>query len=370
MKKIAFLLCAVAMLASMTSCHKSHDASPNLTPVVIDESRTLIVTVNTPSDITYGGKTYYNVLKAIFPKTADKGKLTITPRSDKYYEQDAMDIDFYDKLTLAVDVQLVRKPTNLVSQEDAKNGTPVTNDNENQNTTGVTAVLLLPEGTDITGNTTDPISITVFEPAETVLQPVDEGAALEANVLVIRVEPAGATFSRPARASMNIANSTGYDIVCIGPDGQTIPMTDQGNDNWNVDLTGAGDWNVYLQAEVTNIVDGAETFSGTSPVQYGDNTISYPVKAGGKELTTVNNELVSTFIEKEFGVYYEGTKDATFTSDGAGTAVWRVTQPYQDITMVSGDKTFVVRVYGEPVFEIVETLEPEQSGHSGGTLHS
>jgi hypothetical protein len=145
-----------------------------------------------------------------------------------------MDIDFYDKLTLQVNVKLAKKPVGKVTQEDAKKGKPVVNDPDNQQLTGVKATFTLPDGTEIAGNTTDPISITVFEPAETVLEPVGVGDELEANVLVIRVEPTGARFSTPVPLIVTIRNSTGFDIVCVRPDGTTAQMTDLGNDTWQI----------------------------------------------------------------------------------------------------------------------------------------
>ena len=366
MKKIAFLLCAAALLGTMTSCHKSHDSKPTVSPVVLDESRTLIVNVNTPCDITYGGVTYRNVTKAVFQRTVAQGKLTITPRSDQYYAQDAMDIDFYDKLTLQVNVKLAKKPVGKVTQEDAKKGKPVVNDPDNQQLTGVKATFTLPDGTEITGNTTDPISITVFEPAETVLEPVGMGDELEANVLVIRVEPTGARFSTPVPLIVTIRNSTGFDIVCVSPDGTTAQTTDLGNDTWQILLPYGTDWECFLKADVVEIVEGSETVTGTTDIVAGENIVNYPVKAGGKETTNTNCPLVTTFVDKEFGVYTETTKPATFTSDAAGSATWRVTQPYQDITLKSNNRTFVVRVYLEPTFEIVATSEDAQPGHSGG----
>ena len=367
MKKIAFLLCAAALLGTMTSCHKSHDSKPTVSPAILDETRTLIVNVNTPCDITYGGVTFRNVTKAVFERTSAKGKLTVTPRSNQFYAQDAMDIDFYDKLTLQVNVKLAKKPLNKISQDDAKKGKPVVNDPDNQNSTGVVASFTLPDGIDITGNTTDPLAITVFEPAETVLEPVGMGDELEANVLVIRVEPAGAVFSTPIPVVVNIKNSTGFDIVCVSADGtKNVTMKDLGNDNWELYLPNGTDWECLLKAEVVSSVEGNEYVTGTTNIVAGENTINYPVKAGGKETSNTNCALVTTFVEKEFGAYVERNKPATFTSDAPGSATWRVTQPYRDITLKSNNRTFVVRVYGEPVFEIVATSEDAQPGHSGG----
>ena len=114
------------------------------------------------------------------------------------------------------------------------------------------------------------------------------------------------------------------------------------------------------------IVNGVEYVNGTTDIVAGENIVNYPVKAGGKETTNTNCPLVTTFVDKEFGVYTETTKPATFTSDATGSATWRVTQPYQDITLKSNNRTFVVRVYLEPTFEIVATSEDAQPGHSGG----
>ena len=340
----------------------------DVSPVVLDESRTLIVNVNTPCDITYGGVTYRNVMKAVFQRTVAQGKLTITPRSDQYYPQDAMDIDFYDKLTLQVNVKLAKKPVGKVTQEDAKKGKPVVNDPDNQQLTGVKATFTLPDGIEITGNTTDPFSITVFEPAKTVLEPISY--ELEANVFGIRMESTG--VSTPVPLIVTIRPSTGFDIVCVSADGTTtLTMVDLGNDNWEVFIPYATDWECFLKACVVDIFESVEYVNGTTDIVAGENIVNYPVKAGGKETTNTICPLVTTFVEKEFGVYTETTKPATFTSDAAGSATWRVTQPYQDITLKSNNRTFVVRVYGEPTFEIVATSKDSQPGSyiNYATLH-
>ena len=196
------------MLGLTTSCHRSTESAPNVTPVVVDQTRTLVVTTNTPADITYQGKTFSNVTRAVFEQTTAQGKLKITPKSDQYYDQEEMAVDFYDKLLLAIDVQLVKKPANEVSQEDAKNGQEVNNDPENQNVTGTKATINVPPTIVITGNTTSPFSITTFVPAETKLQSTSLWDELEANVLVIRCNPAGAVSSEPVLVTLGMDNSS------------------------------------------------------------------------------------------------------------------------------------------------------------------
>ena len=369
MKKIAFLLCAAAMLGTMTSCHRATDDAPNVSPVVVDKSRTLFVTTNTPADITYEGKTVSNTTRAVFEQTAAQGRLKITPRSSQYFDQDEMAVDFYDKLTLAIDVQLVKKSSIEVSQEDAKNGQIVINDLENQNATGTVATISVSPTTNITGNTTDPFCITTFVPAETVLESTEKGAEVEANVLVIRCTPDGAKFSEPVDVTLSIDNSSGFDISCVLEDGsESLPMTDLGNDQWQVSIPHFSDWYNILNAIVTETSVGEEVTTGTCTLVAGQNTVPFKVKSGAFEITSLSCVLVTTFIQKKFGVYFESTKNATFTSDAAGTATWRVTQPYKDVTLTSNIKVFQARVYDEPIFEIIDT-QSGQGGHSGGSIN-
>lgn len=366
MKRIVLFICAATMLGTMTSCHRSSDASPDVTPIVIDKSRTLVVTTNTAADITYEGKTYSNVTSATFENTAAQGKLKITPCSSEYYDQEEMVVDFYDQLLLSIDVQLVKKPSIVVSQDDAKSGTEVVNDNENQSATQAVATISVDPETEISGNTDDGFSITTFVPAETVLESTEKEQEVEANVLVIRCTPDNAVFSKPVAVTLGIENSAGFDIDCVSEDGtETLPMTDIGNNQWAVSIPHFSDWFNFLKAIVTETNEGSEVTTGTTAIKAGANTIPYRVKAGAVETSSMRCVLVTTFIQKKFGVYFETKRNATFSSSGDGTATWRVTQPYKDVTLKSNIRIFNARVYGEPVFEIIST----QTGHSGGSMN-
>ena len=369
MKKLFSILCVGAMLVLTTSCHRSYEGVPNLSPVVVDKTRTLVVTTNTPADITYGGKTVPNVTSVVFQQTAAQGKLKITPMSDQYYDQEEMAVDFYDKLTLSIEVQLVKKPTVEVSQDDAKGGQEVNNDLENQDATGTVATISVPPTTVITGNTTDPFSITTFVPAETVLESTEQGDEVEANVLVVRCNPDGASFSEPVSVTLGIENSTGFDIECVSEDGtESLPMTDLGDDKWQVSIPHFSDWFNRLKAVVIETSESEEVTTGTSAIAAGQNVIPYKVKSGAVEVSTLKCLLVTTFINKKFGGYLETTKNASFSSAAPGSATWRVTQPYKDVTLISNIIEFKARVYGEPVFEIIST-QSDQGGHSGGSVN-
>ena len=75
-----------------------------------------------------------------------------------------------------------------------------------------------------------------------------------------------------------------------------------------------------------------------------------------RETSSLRCLLVTTFIKKKFGTYLETTKKATFTSDARGTATWRLTQPYKDVTLTSKKKVFKVHVYTEVPLEDIQPL--------------
>ena len=176
-------------------------------------------------------------------------------------------------------------------------------------------------------------------------------------------------FSEPVTVTLGISHSSGFDINCVSEDGtETLEMKDLGNDQWQVSIPHFSDWFNMLKAKITEIVEGSEVTTGTSHIVEGQNKISYQVKAGAVETSSLRCVLVTTFIQKKFGTYFVTTKNATFSSDAPGTASWRVTQPYKDITLTSNIMVFKARVYGEPVFEIVSTSS-DQGGHSGGSVN-
>lgn len=367
MKKLLFMLCASALMGIFSSCHSASSDTMKFSPVVIDQSRLLVVTVNTPSNITYDGKTVNNVTFATFKRASAKGNLMIKAVSDEYYDQEDMPIDFYNKLLLAVNVKLVKKPTILVSQADALNGVVVTNDKENQESTHITAMLSVKPGTIISGNTTDPFTITTYFPAETILESTNENDSVEANVLGIRCTPDGAVFSEPVSVTLTIPNSTGFDIVCrfSGDETEEVPMEDLRNDKWLVMLSHFSDWYDYLQAVVIAVVPNQEISTGTMMVKAGLNVVPFKVKSGAVETSDTQCDLVTVFLEKKYGVYYETTRDASFTSNADGMVNYRIVQSYYDVTLQSNERVFTARVYDDAIFEILNGQGTDE-GHSGG----
>ena len=369
MKKIAFLVCAATMLLTMTSCHKSSDPVPNLSPVVVDNARTLFIISNVPADITYAGVTVKNTSFATFRDAAAKGNLTITPISDEYLGQEEQPVDFNDRRYLAINVKLVKKPSLFVSQDDAVNGTVVTNDVPNQYATGVKAAISLSDGTSITGNTTDPFSVVLYVPAKTIVPTLENGSQLWVDVLDAICTPDGAKFSKPVNMTLTIPNSSGYNMRMHDSknEAETVAMTYNGDDTWSVGLNHFSEYDFRMPIEVKAITRGEEYFSGTADIKAGSNVIPFKVKTGAV-VTSASDyiELVTTVIESIAGAYMEFTNEATFTSDAPGIANYRVTQYYADLIGSIEGIQLSARFYYDATIDITSVLPAGQEGHSGG----
>ena len=368
MKKIAFMLCAAAVLGAMSSCTSDSEATYKVTPTASNESRVLMVTSNAPAIFTYGDKTVSGSTTATFENVPEKGTLTIKPISTDYFGQEKVDVVFNGNKTIALDVQLAKKPTIEVSQQDMMKGKIVTNDVENQEMTGVMASIAVPSTTTITGNTTSPFSISTFVPTEAgdwMTRGDDDG---EAGVLVMRCAADGAKFSDPVIVTLDIPESDGLDLTCVSEDGtEVLAMAEAGNGKRQVKLSHFSDWTVVMKATAEDVVTRAdqtvEVTTMTITIKPGDNTITYQSKTGAVWTGGTKNTTVTNYLKNKVGKYVVSTKTENYpNTTGATKLTYRVIQPYQDKSYTSGSARFTARVYSEAHIEI----EVPQGGHSGG----
>lgn len=367
MKKIAFMLCAAALLGTMSSCSSDSDRTISLTKVETEMTRTLMVSSNTLADFTYGGQTVSNVTSATFENAPEKGTLTITPITDEYYAQEPITVDFSGKSVVALDVQIAKKPTIEVSQDDMKNGQVVTNDPENQELTGVTASIAVPAETVISGNTTSPFSIVTFVPTEGdhwVTRGENDG---EASVLVMRCAADGAKFSEPVTVTLDIPESDGLDLFCMSEDGkEMLPLTELGGGKRSVKLSHFSDWITVMKAteesSATRGTPGEEITTLTASVTVGENTITYQSKTGAVQTGGTKSTTVTNYLKTKVGKYVVTNKTETYIADAPGTITYRVIQYYEDCSYKSGSAKFTARVYKGAEVKI----DVAQGGHSGG----
>lgn len=368
MKKIAFMLCAAAVLGAMSSCTSDPEATYEVIPASGNESRVLTVTSNVPAVFTYGDKTVSGTTTATFENVPEKGTLTINSVSADYFGQKKVDVVFNGNKTIALDVQLAKKPTIEVSQQDMMKGKVVTNDAENQEMTGVKASIAVPSTTTITGNTTSPFSISTFVPTEAgswMTRGDDDG---EAGVLVMRCAADGAKFSDPVIVTLDIPESDGLDLTCVSEDGkEVLDMTEAGSGKRQVKLSHFSDWTVVMKATASDVVTRAdqtvEVTTMTITINPGDNTITYQSKTGAVWTGGTKNTTVTNYLKNKVGKYVVTNKTQDYyNTTGATKLTYRVIQPYQDKSYKSGTAKFTARVYSEAYIEI----EVPQGGHSGG----
>lgn len=369
MKKIAFLLCAAALLGTMSSCTSDADQTVKLTKVGTAEmTRTLVVTSNTLANFTFSGQTVSNATSATFENAPEKGTLTVTPASADYFEQNAIAVDFTDRQVVALDVQIAKRPSIEVSQEDMKNGRVVSNDAENQALTGVTASIAVPAQTTITGNTSSPFSIVTFVPVDGDQRITRaDGNDGDANVLVMRCAADGAKFSEPVTVTLDIPESDGLDLYCMSEDGkEVLPLAEVGGNKREVKLSHFSDWITVMRATevkaVTRGTPGEEISTFTISVKAGNNTVSYQSKTGAVWTGGTKSTVVTNYLKTKVGKYVVSTKTDIYTADAPGTVTYRVIQPYEDCSYTSGSAKFTARVYSPAHVE----FDQPQGGHSGG----
>ena len=367
MKKIAFLMCAAAVLGTMSSCSSDSEETAQVIQSVGEVTRTLVVNANTPSNITFDGKTVANVTTATFENVAQKGILKVVPLSSEFYAQEESLIDFTDKKTIAMDVMMAKKPTIEVSQADMLNGQVVFNDQENQEVMGVKASIAVPSNTVISGNTWSPFSITTFVPTDNVVSyPTRAESQSEANVLTLRCAADGAEFSIPVDVMLEIENSDGYDLEIVSADGtERYAMTEIGGDRRLMKLPHFSDWNVVMKvtevSKMTRAGDtGTETSTFTVAIKKGTNTITYQSKTGAVQTGGKKSTVVTNYLKKTYGTYAVTNKSFKYTADKAGTLTYTVTQPYTDYTGLKSGKNEFNAHSPSPI---------EQGGHSGGSGH-
>ena len=377
MKKIAFLMCAAAVLGTMSSCSSDSEDTAQVIESVGEVTRTLVINTNTLSNITFEGKTVVNVTTATFENVSQKGILKVVPLSSDYFVQEETLIDFTDRNTIAMDVVMAKKPTIEVSQADMLNGQVVFNDQENQEVMGARASISVPSNTVISGNTWSPFSITTFVPTDDVMNYATRAdGQSETNVLTLRCAADGAEFSIPVDVMLEIENSDGFDLEIVSADGtERYAMTEIGGDRRLMKLPHFSDWNVVMKVtDVTKMTraageSGVEETTKTVAVKAGDNTISYQVKSGALWQSGTKSTLVTNYLKKNYGTYAVTTKKYTYHADAAGTVTYKVSQPWEDKELQSGKAKFVARIYDTAglVPEIVDESNVQQGGHSGGS---
>ena len=240
----------------------------------------------------------------------------------------------------------------------------------------IDANMTIPAGVEVSGNTTDPFSVTAYESTPSIVDADDleVGKPLttseeESKVMVLSCTPSGATFSEPITLKVFVGTELAGETIEVENNGEKLSgvVGIDGNVEFKVDHF--SDWNVLFIPIVAKIDKGKETLftqSGVS-VSRGENTYKFTKHAGVNYSAT---GLLGMFINTMFGE--SGTTlddEGSFMASDSGTATIKVVQYYTEYTFHYGLFTvFTARVWGGTVSTIdIVGGGSGSNDHSGGS---
>ena len=370
MKKFKFLSAMAALLVAgaMVSCTSSDD--PVIKPIISglttgEITYKVTVTSNVETKFTFNGETKTGKT-AEFEVNASNYTAALTAKAepvDPAYslgEKNAKVAFSTEKQTALVEFNFVKPSTETKSQAEMKAGATVANDAENQEAAGVPVTISVPEGTVITGNTTDPFSVTAYQvPASQETAEIKKNQAVSADIYTFDCKPDGAAFDKDLTLKVNLGKEAAGLMVAV-------------NDvNYIVDNDGFVEFKakhfstitITIFGKIVSFTDGKKTISSNSiDLKAGENVFSYTMNKG---IETSETGVGLFILSSVFGDVHMDVVEETgsFNSTAAGTATLTVEQKYIDVTVQSNTRTFSARVWGE----VVATVTPADGpSHSGG----
>jgi hypothetical protein len=366
MKNFKFLIpvaafCAVSVL---TSCS---DESSSVAKKTVDVAANyeLTLTSNVDAQFVVEGQAMQTGTTATFTDITDKSvKVTVTATDASYAiptNSQTMTVNFSDKnASNVVDFTFAKVSANQVAQNDAK-GNIVTNDAENASAFS-TVSIMVPENVAITGNTTDPFSVTAYEPTEEVSEVVN-GSETTADVALMAMQctPHNGQFS-PA-LTMKVYLDKEYAGMEVFVEDKMYVVDEDGYVSFETPHFST--WIIkgkvkYTQQETGVEVEGPTTYT----FQKGPNKIDVDFKTGwevisGSKMTSTIKKKISKI--KTFGKYYrERTATVTYTASQSGTGTVTLKQAWTDYKVLYGSKNFVIRVWNNAALDVTDPAE-----HSG-----
>lgn len=366
MRKINFLfgVLAVAATGLLSSCDWSdNDEDPNVIVPSLG-GNTLVVNANVNASFKVEGQTPQNGTTATFAVSGDKAIVEVSAAG---YLTQNVEVNFGENTMMNVDVQLVKASTNAKTQEEAKNGTLVENDEANQDATDIEASISVPANVEISNvEATALFSVVAFTPAAVGAQNVNQGAEVSVPALSLNCEPSGAKFDgAPVTLTATAADAAGCLVACVNG-GESVNATVNGN-SVSAKVTHFSVWSFVLKATVENVQPGEDVIKkGSVLLSNGKSTISYTQKFGFEASDVQNGGLISNFLVNQFGKAGSINKSVEISADKAGSADYTVKQNVKTYTFKSGDRRFIAKVYGK-VTVTIDRKTTDTSGHSGGT---
>ena len=241
------------------------------------------------------------------------------------------------------------------------------------NTTPIVADMTIPAGVEVSGNVTDPFSVTAYEATPSIVDADDleVGKPLttseeESKVMVLDCTPSGATFSEPVTLKVFVGTELAGETIEVENNGEKLSGVVQADGNVEFKVTHFSQWNVLFIPIVAKVDKGSVTIANQAGVSVsrGENTYKFTKNAGVNYSAT---GLLGMFINTMFGESETTIDDeGSFMATDSGTATIKVVQNYTDYTFRYGLFTiFTARVWGGTVSTIDIV-----GGGSGSNVHS
>ena len=370
MKKFKFLSAMAALLVAgaMVSCTSSDD--PVIKPIISglttgEITYKVTVSSNVETKFTFNGETKTGKT-AEFEVNASNYKAALTAKAepvDPAYslgEKNAKVAFSTEKQTALVEFNFVKPSTEKKSQAEMTAGGTVANDAENQKATGVDVAVSVPEGTVITGNTTDPFSVTAYqEPASQETAEIKKNQAVSADIYTFDCKPDGAVFDKELTLKANLGKEAAGLMVAVN--GVNYIVDNDGFVEFKAKHFST--YTITILGRVVSFTPGKKQISSsTLELKAGENEFKYNMYQGIETSETgAALYLLASILGNPQMEVVEGT--GSFNSTAAGTATLTIEQEYLDVTVQSNTKTFSAKVWGEAV----ATVTPADGGsHSGG----
>lgn len=361
-KFLAMLAFVAAGLFTTTSCSDNEEFSGMSITANAKMFYELRANSDVPATFTYGGETKTGK-EVVFETQVKQGTMTVT--ADGYLPQEA-EINFSEVTTVNnVDIKMVKESTINVAQSQAK-GNVISNDSENQGVIGLQSLLSVSDDVSITGNTSDPFSLVVFEPTKKLVDVSNqkEGEVVTVPLVGVRCEPDGAQFDKPVSVSLNLEDAADFDLTCpTAFEGTSVKANAKG-----VTAQVGHFSNVFIAANATRIkvVDKSTTTSTRLKVKAGENVYKYNEYTGYKA-TYKANSVEDRFLKSQYGSYASLSRQTKFNASAAGYATIETTQYMYDVTWRSGKVTIRATVYGSLLATATVNGQKTTLFHSGGS---
>ena len=237
---------------------------------------------------------------------------------------------------------LVQEPTVKVEQEDAVSGISITNDEANQNETGVKASVTLTEGTKTLLEYSSPFSLSVFTPTMIIDKKMESGDIISVPVFSFILFPQDVIFDKPVTMRLDIGELKQCDLELYN-EGKSVPFHMEGN-IIVAELTSISNCTLNIKAEVVASEEGIEETSGSMNAYYGDNFISYVDKIGYDDFSS-DLSLVKLFLKNVFGTSaITLVRNANYKTTTSSRIDYMIAQHYCNYTFKSGETLFTAKM--------------------------